>query len=89
MIANNAKRKPKNLWTENDEGEKISYYRADTEQDEALFVTGKIQELSEKGKRKYSDIAILYRTNAQSRAIEEVLVKSNIPYTNCWRYKVL
>ncbi len=80
VISNNMKRKPKKLWTENDAGDKICYYRADTEQDEAMFVTGKIQDLVKKKNRKYSDIAILYRTNAQSRALEEVLVKSNIPY---------
>lgn len=80
VISNNMKRKPKKLWTENDAGDKIRYYRADTEQDEAMFVTGKIQDLVKKKNRKYSDIAILYRTNAQSRALEEVLVKSNIPY---------
>ncbi len=81
VIKNNVNRKPKNLWTENEEGKKIGYFRADSEQGEALFVVGKIQELVEKENRKYSDIAILYRTNAQSRVMEEVLMKSNIPYT--------
>lgn len=80
VISRNMQRKPKKLWTENEQGEKIRYYRADTEQGEALFVTGKIQELVKEKNRKYSDIAVLYRTNAQSRALEEVLVKSNIPY---------
>ncbi|MBU5341463.1 DNA helicase PcrA [Caldifermentibacillus hisashii] len=81
VISNNVKRKPKNLWTDNEKGEKIQYYRADTEQGEALFVTGKIKELVETNQRKFSDFAILYRTNAQSRAMEEMLVKANIPYT--------
>lgn len=81
VISNNVKRKPKNLWTDNEKGEKIQYYRADTEQGEALFVTGKIKELVETRQRKFSDFAILYRTNAQSRAMEEMLVKANIPYT--------
>ncbi|MEK0285159.1 DNA helicase PcrA [Caldifermentibacillus hisashii] len=81
VISNNVKRKPKNLWTDNEKGEKIQYYRADTEQGEALFVTGKIKELIETKQRKFSDFAILYRTNAQSRAMEEMLVKANIPYT--------
>lgn len=81
VIANNMKRKPKNLWTENQVGEKIQYFRADSEKGEALFVTGKIKELVEKKERKYSDFAILYRTNAQSRAMEEMFVKANIPYT--------
>lgn len=81
VISNNVKRKPKNLWTDNEKGGKIQYYRADTEQGEALFVTGKIKELVETKQRKFSDFAILYRTNAQSRAMEEMLVKANIPYT--------
>ncbi|RLQ96483.1 DNA helicase PcrA [Falsibacillus albus] len=81
VIKNNSNRKPKNLWTENDDGQKISYYRADSEQGEAQYVAGKIKELVEQKNRKYSDIAILYRTNAQSRVMEEVLLKSNIEYS--------
>lgn len=80
VIDNNQNRKPKNLWTENVAGNKLSYFRADNEQGEAQFVAGKINELTLKGERKYSDIAILYRTNAQSRVMEEVLLKSNINY---------
>lgn len=80
VIKNNRTRKPKNLWTENDEGQKIGYYRADSEQTEAQFVAGKINELIKNEKRKYADFAILYRTNAQSRVMEEVLLKSNIGY---------
>jgi len=80
VIENNRNRKPKNLWTENLEGEKIFYYRADSEQGEAQFVAGKINELTRNGKT-LSDIAILYRTNAQSRVMEEVLLKSNLNYT--------
>jgi DNA helicase-2/ATP-dependent DNA helicase PcrA len=81
VIENNRNRKPKNLWTENLEGNKISYYRADSEQGEAQFVAGKINEMVQKGSRKLSDMAILYRTNAQSRVMEEVLLKSNLPYS--------
>lgn len=81
VIKNNMNRKPKNLWTENPEGNQIFYYRADSEQTEAQFVAGKIKEQVESGKRKYSDFAILYRTNAQSRVMEEVLLKSNIEYS--------
>jgi DNA helicase-2/ATP-dependent DNA helicase PcrA len=81
VIKNNLNRKPKKLWTENPEGKKIVYFRADNEQAEAQFVAGKIKELVDSGKRKLSDFAILYRTNAQSRVIEEVLMKSNIDYT--------
>jgi len=79
VIENNLNRKAKNLWTENPEGNKLVYYRADSEQGEAQFVAGKIKELTRDGK-KLSDIAILYRTNAQSRVMEEVLLKSNIEY---------
>ena len=81
VISNNVKRKPKNLWTDNEIGEKIQYFRADSEQGEALFVTSKIKELVETKQRKFSDFAILYRTNAQSRVMEEMFVKANIPYT--------
>ncbi|WP_017754512.1 DNA helicase PcrA [Calidifontibacillus oryziterrae] len=80
VITNNSNRKPKKLWTENEEGNKLVYYRGDTERDEAHFVAGQIKELVDSGKRRYSEIAILYRTNAQSRVIEEVLLKSNISY---------
>lgn len=80
VIQNNMNRKAKNLWTENDEGKKLLYYRADSESGEAQFVAGKIRELVAGGKRSYKDIAILYRTNAQSRVMEEVLLKSNINY---------
>jgi DNA helicase II / ATP-dependent DNA helicase PcrA len=80
VIAKNRNRKPKNLWTENPEGNKIVYYRADSEHGEAQFVTGKIKELTNSG-YKLSDIAILYRTNAQSRVMEEVLLKSNMNYS--------
>lgn len=81
VIGRNMNRKPKNLWTENMEGNKIFYYRADSEQGEAQFVVGKIKELIREGKRNLSDIAILYRTNAQSRVMEEVLLKSNMEYS--------
>lgn len=81
VIKNNYNRKPKKLWTENPEGKKIVYFRAENEQAEAQFVAGKIKELVESGKRRLSDFAILYRTNAQSRVVEEVLMKSNIDYT--------
>ncbi|MGN7297322.1 DNA helicase PcrA [Ferdinandcohnia sp. SAFN-114] len=80
VIQNNMNRKPKNLWTENDEGKKLLYYRADSESGEAQFVAGKIRELVDGGQRTFKDIAILYRTNAQSRVMEEVLLKSNINY---------
>ncbi|WP_312096060.1 DNA helicase PcrA [Niallia sp.] len=81
VIANNSGRKDKNLWTENEDGNKIYYYRADSEQGEAQFVIGKIQELRRESSLNLSDIAILYRTNAQSRVMEEMLLKSNIEYS--------
>jgi DNA helicase-2/ATP-dependent DNA helicase PcrA len=81
VIAHNQNRKEKNLWTDNPEGNKIQYYRADSEQGEAQFVVGKMKELVQKDKRKWSEIAVLYRTNAQSRVMEEALLKSNIEYS--------
>lgn len=80
VIKNNSNRKPKKLWTENDEGIKLSYYRGDNEFGEGQFVAGKIHQLYTSGKRKLSDIAILYRTNAQSRVIEETLLKAGLNY---------
>lgn len=81
VISHNRNRKKKNLWTDNSEGKKIQYYRADSEQGEAQFVIGKIKELVQKENRRWSEMAILYRTNAQSRVIEEALLKSNIEYS--------
>ncbi|MDG5785946.1 DNA helicase PcrA [Evansella sp. AB-P1] len=81
VIENNMNRKPKKLWTENDDGENITYYEADSEHGESHFVVGKIKEYTDSGAFKPSEIAVLYRTNAQSRVIEEMFVKSNLPYT--------
>lgn len=81
VISNNKNRYPKKLRTENPEGEKIVVYTARDEIDEAQFVVRTIKELMEKEGRSLKDFAVLYRTNAQSRAMEEVLVKSNLPYT--------
>ncbi|MFG6120384.1 DNA helicase PcrA [Thalassobacillus sp. B23F22_16] len=80
VIENNPGRKPKRLWTDNDGGEKIYYHAAATEREEGLFVTNKIEEMVHDHKCQYKDIAILYRTNAQSRAIEETFVKAGVPY---------
>ena len=80
VIRNNRNRRPKNLWTQNGDGEEIVYYRANDEQDEALFVARTIDQLSREG-YSHKDFAVLYRTNAQSRTVEEALLKSNIPYT--------
>lgn len=80
VIANNASRKAKALWTENTHGNKLMYKRADNEKEEARFITVEIEKRRNEGKD-YSDFAVLYRTNAQSRSVEEALVKANIPYT--------
>lgn len=79
VIALNTGRKPKKLWTDSEEGPKIKVYRADSEHDEGYFVTGEISKNVKKG-QPYQNHAILYRTNAQSRVIEEILIKSDIPY---------
>lgn len=79
VIKNNKSRKEKNLWTSNKEGEKIQYYRAYNERDEAQYVIRKIKELSSQH-IDYQNIAILYRTNAQSRILEEEFLKENLPY---------
>ena len=79
VIENNVNRKVKNLWTDKGDGEKVNYYRASNGNDEAYFIISKIKEEVKKG-RSYKDFSVLYRTNAQSRNIEEILVKSNIPY---------
>ncbi|WP_145028205.1 DNA helicase PcrA [Paenibacillus sp. Y412MC10] len=79
VIGQNTGRKPKKLWTDKGEGAKIKVYRADSEHDEGYFVTSEISKNVNQGKS-YQDHAILYRTNAQSRVIEEILIKSDIPY---------
>ncbi|NEW08793.1 DNA helicase PcrA [Paenibacillus sp. SYP-B3998] len=80
VIANNTGRKPKNLWTDKEGGNLIKLYQADSEHEEGYFVTSEINKNKSKGK-KFADHAILYRTNAQSRVIEEILIKSDISYT--------
>ncbi|MEK6189453.1 MAG: UvrD-helicase domain-containing protein, partial [Carnobacterium alterfunditum] len=80
VIGNNTKRKVKKLWTDNHDGEKITYYRGQSEGDESRYVISKIQEEMKEKNYDYGDFAVLYRTNAQSRIIEESLLKSNIPY---------
>ena len=79
VIKNNKMRKDKNLWTSRGIGEKIKYYRAYNERDEAQYVIRKIKELINRN-IEYKDIAILYRTNAQSRVLEEEMLKENMPY---------
>ena len=79
IIKNNKERKDKNLWTDNDIGSKLKYNRAYDEKDESFYVVSEIKELIQSG-TKLNDIAVLYRTNAQSRNIEEALLHENIPY---------
>ncbi len=80
VIKNNRGRKSKKLWTENYEGEKIQLYQADDERDEARFVAEEIGRLAREEGRKFSEFALLYRTNAQSRSFEEAMMGRNIPY---------
>ena len=78
VISNNTARKSKKLWTASKEGQRPVHYLAKDEQDEALFVLGQIQKL--KADRELKDFAVLYRTNAQSRVLEEAFLQAGIPY---------
>lgn len=80
VIANNTERKPKCLWTENEEGEKIHFRQFMNGFEEAEYVVGEIQNSHREGLCSYKDCAILYRTNAQSRLFEEKCLLANIPY---------
>ena len=80
VIARNPDRKAKNLWTDSGPGEKIVGYVADSEHDEAAFVVEEIDRLRDDEGLGYGDVAVFYRTNNQSRAIEEVLVRTGVPY---------
>jgi DNA helicase-2/ATP-dependent DNA helicase PcrA len=80
VIANNAARRPKHLWTEQIGGELITRYHAEDEHDEAAFVVHEIGRLVDTEHHRFGDVAVFYRTNAQSRVIEESLVRSGVPY---------
>ncbi len=80
VIANNMMRKPKSLWTEQSGGELITRYHAEDERDEASFVVDEIRKERRENNRRYSDMAVFYRTNAQSRAVEEELARRDVPY---------
>ncbi len=80
VIANNTERKPKTLWTENEEGEKIHFRQFLNGYEEAEYVVGEISKARREGRCHYRDCAILYRTNAQSRLFEEKCLLANIPY---------
>lgn len=79
VIKYNKQRKDKNLWSNNEEGSKIKYIQANDEKEEANYVADEIKKLVSNG-FSYESIAVLYRTNAQSRTVEEAMLKSNIPY---------
>ncbi|HEX3036079.1 MAG TPA: UvrD-helicase domain-containing protein [Thermodesulfobacteriota bacterium] len=81
LILRNRYRRDKRLWTENDEGELIAYYEARDERDEARYIVSEIRYERDTFGRPYSDFAVFYRTNNQSRLIEEELIYSGIPYT--------
>ncbi|HHW12816.1 MAG TPA: DNA helicase PcrA [Firmicutes bacterium] len=80
VIRNNHSRKTKTLWTENEEGEPVTLIQAADEREEAWLVTATLEELVRTEGYRYSDFAFLYRTNAQSRVFEEVLIQKGLPY---------
>jgi len=80
VIAFNSGRRDKRLWTDSGDGELIVGYVADNEHDEARFVAGEIDALVDRGEITYNDVAVFYRTNNSSRAVEEVFIRAGIPY---------
>ncbi|WP_437115110.1 DNA helicase PcrA [Streptomyces sioyaensis] len=80
VIERNENRRPKNLWTDAGSGPGITGYVADTEHDEAQFVADEIDRLTDAGDAKAGDVAVFYRTNAQSRVFEEIFIRVGLPY---------
>ncbi|WP_163508648.1 DNA helicase PcrA [Fodinicola acaciae] len=80
VITRNTERKPKNLWSDSGDGEKIRLYVADNEHDEAAWVAGEVDRLCDQDGVRPGDVAIFYRTNAQSRVFEEVFIRVGLPY---------
>jgi len=80
LIAHNVQRKPKELWTDAGAGELVVSYKAEDEHDEAFFVASEIERLRDQEGHRYRDVAIFYRTNAQSRVVEDVLMRVGTPY---------
>ena len=80
VITNNVSRKPKSLWTDAGEGERIVRYRAEDEYDEASWVAHEVTRLHRERDLRWGDVAVFYRTNAQSRALEEAMVRAEVPY---------
>ncbi|MHB8841962.1 MAG: DNA helicase PcrA [Candidatus Aquicultor sp.] len=79
VMQNNRSRKPKALWTENGEGDLIIRYQGENEHEEATFVAGEIEQMVKKG-RQYKEFSVFYRTNAQSRVLEEIFLRYGVPY---------
>jgi DNA helicase II / ATP-dependent DNA helicase PcrA len=80
LIEHNVQRKPKSLWTEAEHGELAIRYRAENEHDEAWYVAGEVERLVQEEGFRYGDIALFYRTNAQSRVLEDVFMRAGLPY---------
>lgn len=80
VIERNESRKPKRLWSDSGDGERIVGYVADDEHDEARFVSSEIDKLTDEGSLRPSDVAVFYRTNAQSRVFEEIFIRTGMPY---------
>ena len=80
IISANERRKPKNLWTDNEPGQPITVVETYNEQEEARFVVKEVERLVEQGKARLADCAVMYRTNAQSRALEEAFIRYGTPY---------
>lgn len=80
VIKNNYGRKPKTLWTENTQGDKVQVFEASDEKEEAWYTANAIKREVSSGKRKYGDFAVLYRINAQSRVFEDAFMKTGVPY---------
>ncbi len=80
VVSNNSNRKAKRLWTENDSGRALSLYKALSGSDEASYIAGEIKKLKRSENKTFSDFAVLYRTNAQSRRLEQRFLKQDIPY---------
>jgi len=81
LIEHNVQRKPKNLWTESEHGSPVVRYKAEDEHDEAWFVAQEIERLvADEAEASYGEVAVFYRTNAQSRVMEDVFMRSGIPY---------
>jgi len=80
VIARNSQRKPKRLWSDAGDGEKIVGFVADNEHDEAAFVAEEVDKLTDDGHARPADVAVFYRTNAQSRVFEEIFIRVGLPY---------